>query len=381
MFDYEWATLQHRVNCRLANRVLVPDAIPLERLARYGARPPKLVRYPGLKEEYYLADFEPDDRVLDELGVDPERILCVVRTAPSYALYLGGAESALLPRVLRHLRRTSEPRRSCSPATTSSVAQSTRLGLPRVVVPHRAVDGRSLVAFADLLVSAGGTMNREAAVLGLRSGRSSKAGSAPWTSCSRGKDESGSWPTRHESSCGRSRQAAGRLAFAAIPPSFSAWRSSRASRRVGAMVKIEHEVTIARTPCRRVRLRSTDVEKLPEWQATALEGRLESDRMEQGARGRRGPPGPRSARWSRRSRSPSTSPTGGSTRRSSPAPSTFRFSHELMPGERRDAPALRARGRARGGLLEDQDIERQVRRQVKDDFRTLKIVLETAPPE
>ena len=43
MFDYEWATLQHSLNCRLASRVLVPDAIPAERLARYGARPPKLV--------------------------------------------------------------------------------------------------------------------------------------------------------------------------------------------------------------------------------------------------------------------------------------------------------------------------------------------------
>ena len=47
MFDYEWATLQHHLNCRLATRVLVPDAIPAERLRRYGARPPKLVRFPG----------------------------------------------------------------------------------------------------------------------------------------------------------------------------------------------------------------------------------------------------------------------------------------------------------------------------------------------
>src|SRR4051812_36737863 len=72
MFDYEWAVLQHNVNCRLANRVLVPDAIPAERIARYGAKPPKLVRYPGLKEEYYMADFEPDTAVLDQLGVDRE---------------------------------------------------------------------------------------------------------------------------------------------------------------------------------------------------------------------------------------------------------------------------------------------------------------------
>ena len=55
MFDYEWAIAQHSVVCRLANRVLVPDAIPPERLARYGARPPKLVQFEGLKEEYYLS--------------------------------------------------------------------------------------------------------------------------------------------------------------------------------------------------------------------------------------------------------------------------------------------------------------------------------------
>ena len=64
MFDYEWATVQHNVNCRLARAVVVPDAIPLERLERYGARG-KVRAYEGLKEEYYLADFEPDSAVLE----------------------------------------------------------------------------------------------------------------------------------------------------------------------------------------------------------------------------------------------------------------------------------------------------------------------------
>ena len=59
MFDYEWATVQHNVNCRLARAVVVPDAIPPQRLERYGARG-KIRPYEGLKEEYYLADFEPD---------------------------------------------------------------------------------------------------------------------------------------------------------------------------------------------------------------------------------------------------------------------------------------------------------------------------------
>src|SRR5204863_7268281 len=77
MFDYEWASVQHSVNCRLADRVLVPEAIPPARLERYGARPPKLVRYPGLKEEYYLASFDPDRSILPALGLVPKRIVCV----------------------------------------------------------------------------------------------------------------------------------------------------------------------------------------------------------------------------------------------------------------------------------------------------------------
>jgi uncharacterized protein len=71
-FDYEWATVQHNVNCRLCRNVVVPDAIPEERLYRYGARG-KVRAYEGLKEEYYLAGFEPDDAVLAELGLDSSR--------------------------------------------------------------------------------------------------------------------------------------------------------------------------------------------------------------------------------------------------------------------------------------------------------------------
>ena len=164
MFDYEWARLQHELNCRLATRVLVPDAIPAERLARYGARPPKLVRYPGLKEEYYLARFEPDASLLDELGLDRGRVVAVVRTAPSYALYLGGSENELLPQVLRRLLQ--EGAQVVVLARTNEQRRALRELDAGLIVPERAVDGRSLAALADLVVSAGGTMIREAAVLG-----------------------------------------------------------------------------------------------------------------------------------------------------------------------------------------------------------------------
>jgi predicted glycosyltransferase len=166
MLDYEFAIAQHTVNGWLAERVVVPESIPVERLRRFGARrPPKLVRYPGLKEEYVLHGFAPDPAVVDALGVDRAQPLAVVRTAPSYALYLGGSETPLLPRLLRRLDERGV--QTVVLTRTGEQAEGVRaLGLERVVVPPRAIDARSLVAFADALVSAGGSMNREAAALG-----------------------------------------------------------------------------------------------------------------------------------------------------------------------------------------------------------------------
>jgi predicted glycosyltransferase len=102
-FDYEWAKVQHNVNCRLARRVLVPAAIPPERLAPYGATARKLRQYEGLKEEYYLADFTADAAVLGELGLDAGEPLAVVRTPPAVSLY-HRFENPLFAAVLERLR-------------------------------------------------------------------------------------------------------------------------------------------------------------------------------------------------------------------------------------------------------------------------------------
>ncbi len=102
MFDYEWATVQHRINCVLTQAVVVPDTIEPERLYRLGARG-KLHRYPGLKEEYYLSDFEPDPAVLDELQLDPGQPIAVVRTPPAVSLY-HRFENDLFAQVLERLR-------------------------------------------------------------------------------------------------------------------------------------------------------------------------------------------------------------------------------------------------------------------------------------
>ena len=159
-FDYEWARVQHTVNCRLARAVVVPEAIPPGRLRRYGATDGKLRRYPGLKEEYYLADFEPNPAVLRDLGVDRGEPLAVVRTPPEVSLY-HRFESPLFAQVLERLRGTQTVVLPRTPEQRAEIAA--RGGW---IVPEHAVDAQSLVAFADLVVSAGGTMNREAVALG-----------------------------------------------------------------------------------------------------------------------------------------------------------------------------------------------------------------------
>jgi uncharacterized protein len=164
--DYEFATLQHQLGMRAATRVVVPEAIPAERLERFGVRPPKLLRYPGLKEEYYLADFEPDPGVLELLHVDRGRVLVVLRPPPDVSLY-HRQSNPLFPQTLDFLGAHDEVQAVVLPRTGEQRAFVRGLELPSVIVPDRAVDAQSLIALTDVVVSAGGTMNREAAALGV----------------------------------------------------------------------------------------------------------------------------------------------------------------------------------------------------------------------
>ena len=164
--DYEFATLQHHLGMRAATRVVVPESIPAERLARFGARPPKLLRYPGLKEEYYLSDFDPDVSMLERLGVDRSRVLVVLRPPPDVSLYHRHS-NPLFPQTLDYLGAHQEVQAVVLPRTGDQREFVRGLALPSTIVPDRAVDAQSLIALADVVVSAGGTMNREAAALGV----------------------------------------------------------------------------------------------------------------------------------------------------------------------------------------------------------------------
>jgi uncharacterized protein len=165
MHDYEYAVTQHRIGCRLARRVMFPDSVPAERLRRFGVGPDKLFPYPGLKEEYYLYDFEPDPDALARLEADTARVVVVVRPPPDVSLY-HRKSNPLFPKVLQRLGSDPGVQAIVLPRTGAQRELVKSLALPSVILPPGAVEAQSLVALADLVVSAGGTMNREAAALG-----------------------------------------------------------------------------------------------------------------------------------------------------------------------------------------------------------------------
>lgn len=169
LMDYEHHPANH-LSFRLASRVIVPNSFPAEALRRCGASAAKVRRYQGIKEDVYLADFVPSPDFLQKLislGVNADDILVVARAPASFALYHRfknelfdeliddlGARSGV--KVIL-LARTDEQRQELAK----------RHSAKSVILPREALDGANLIAAADLVVSAGGTMNREAAALGV----------------------------------------------------------------------------------------------------------------------------------------------------------------------------------------------------------------------
>ena len=168
LMDYEHQPANH-LAFRMASRVIVPRAFPEKAMSRFGATPAKVRRYDGIKEDVYLADFQPDPDFktqLSALGVSPADVLVTVRPPASEALY-HRFENDLFDQLLERLETTTSVKTILLPR---SDAQREAYGARRdsqLVVPSTPLDGGNLIAHSDLVVSAGGTMNREAAALGV----------------------------------------------------------------------------------------------------------------------------------------------------------------------------------------------------------------------
>lgn len=164
--DYEHANLSYAVNARLATRILVPDAIPTESIVAHGARPDKIGHFPGLKEHVYLS---PESACVEDsrklLGVAPDAVLAVIRPPATMSAY-HPKENDLFSRVIDRLGSDERVRMCVLPRTPEQRAELTPTLPENAVVPEGVLDGPSLISAADLVVSAGGTMNREAVALG-----------------------------------------------------------------------------------------------------------------------------------------------------------------------------------------------------------------------
>ena len=168
LMDYEHQPANH-LAFRLASRVIVPRAFPDSALKRYGASPGKVKRFDGTKEDVYLADFTPDQdfaETLHALGVAPDNILVVVRPPANEALY-HRFENQLFGGLLDRLCEQGDVKVILLARTAGQRAEYEALAKPNLILPHDALAGANLIAAADLVISAGGTMNREAAALGV----------------------------------------------------------------------------------------------------------------------------------------------------------------------------------------------------------------------
>jgi predicted glycosyltransferase len=168
LMDYEHQPANH-LAFRLASRVVVPRSFPAVALKRYGARESKVRRYNGTKEDVYLADFAPDPHfaeTLRALGVNPDDVLVVVRPPARDALY-HRFENELFDELMKRL--CSHERVKLILLARNDAQRETYGAFPcaNMILPQSALDGANLIAAADLVVSAGGTMNREAAALGI----------------------------------------------------------------------------------------------------------------------------------------------------------------------------------------------------------------------
>lgn len=164
--DFEHQPSNH-VAFRLATTVLVPDVLPLDVIRRQGARSAKVVRYAGLKEELYIGDFRPDRGILAKVGVDPRpRIVAVARTPPTRAVYHSSSNPLFEP-ALETVCSQEDVVCVVLARHPEQIAAIERLGMRNCIVSGTAIDSRSLVYAADVMIAAGGTMTREAAIMGI----------------------------------------------------------------------------------------------------------------------------------------------------------------------------------------------------------------------
>ena len=168
LMDYEHQPANH-LAFRLASRIIVPRAFPEAALARFGASPAKVKQYEGIKEDVYLANFQSNpgfEKQLEALGVGASDVLVTVRPPAGEALY-HRFENELFDQLLVRLAAAPSVKVVLLPRNDSQRKIYSAGDRFDFIIPSGPLDGANLIAHSDLVVSAGGTMNREAAAIGI----------------------------------------------------------------------------------------------------------------------------------------------------------------------------------------------------------------------
>jgi len=166
LMDYEHQPANH-LAFRLASRIIVPSSFPASELRRFGAGVGKVRRYHGTKEDVYLADFRPDPAFtarLCELGVNPDNVVVLMRPPAVEALY-HRFQNTLFDEAVEMLLKNEQVRVVLLPRSEAQRSEYARR--ERLIIPPAPLPGADLIAASDLVISAGGTINREAAALGV----------------------------------------------------------------------------------------------------------------------------------------------------------------------------------------------------------------------
>lgn len=164
MGDYEGQPYNHIV-CRVARRLIVPEVFNQAHLRRYGVTEAKIVSYAGIKEQVYLAAFRPDREFRNTLGIPVESIVATMRPPSEVSAY-HRFRNTVFDETLQYIARHDHTFVVLLPRGAEQHNEYASLGLSNIIIPREVVDGPQLVYCSDLVVGAGGTMNREATVLG-----------------------------------------------------------------------------------------------------------------------------------------------------------------------------------------------------------------------
>jgi hypothetical protein len=166
MHDYEHTT---ETGFIVPDWILQPEVIPTGAVSN---RSERVVKYRGLKEDVYVPEFHPDRSILDEIGLDPHDLIVTLRPPATEAHYHNPESELLFAETLRFLAEQPNLCVVVLPRNARQREQFERdwislLNSGVVVLPKRAINGLNLIWFSDLVISGGGTMNREAAALGV----------------------------------------------------------------------------------------------------------------------------------------------------------------------------------------------------------------------